>query len=206
VDEAEWAACRDPRRMLSYHRMKKAPRRLRLLAVACVRRVAPADAPFGQVLDTAERYADATADRPEFLAARKAARNAARNAVKDGHPHAAAARVLLLLTDDAMEGLTAAISSARPLGGPDGEAAECDLIRCVCGNPYRTTAFDPSWRTSTVVALARGIYEEQAFDRLPILADALEDAGCANQDVLAHCRGSGLHARGCWVIDGALGK
>jgi hypothetical protein len=65
--------------------------------------------------------------------------------------------------------------------------------------------FDPSWRTSDVVALARGIRAEDAFDRLPILADALQDAGCDNEDILNHCRGPGPHARGCWVVDGVLG-
>src|SRR5262245_19189484 len=65
---------------------------------------------------------------------------------------------------------------------------------------------DPNWLTSTVVDLARGIYEERAFDRLPILADALQDAGCDNDDLLGHCRGPGPHARGCWVVDLVLGK
>jgi hypothetical protein len=65
---------------------------------------------------------------------------------------------------------------------------------------------DPSWITSTVVALARGIRKEGAFDRLPILADALQDAGCDSEDVLNHCRGPGPHVRGCWVVDLVLGK
>ena len=65
---------------------------------------------------------------------------------------------------------------------------------------------DPRWLTSTVLDLARAIYVERAFDRLPILADALEDAGCDSADVLAHCRGEGPHVRGCWVIDLLLGK
>lgn len=68
---------------------------------------------------------------------------------------------------------------------------------------------DLSWLASnngTVVKLAQAIYDERAFDRLPILADALEDAGCTNQDILAHCRGGGEHSRGCWVVDLLLGK
>ena len=65
---------------------------------------------------------------------------------------------------------------------------------------------NPTWLTPDVVALARGIYAERAFDRLPILADALQDAGCDNADVLGHCRGPGPHARGCWVVDLVLGK
>jgi hypothetical protein len=65
---------------------------------------------------------------------------------------------------------------------------------------------DPSWLTPTVLSLAQGIYEGRAFDRLPILADALQDAGCDNEDVLDHCRGPGPHVRGCWVVDLVLGK
>lgn len=80
------------------------------------------------------------------------------------------------------------------------------LLRCVFGNPFRPVVFDPKWWSETATALAAGIYEERAFDRLPILADALEEAGCDHADVLAHCRGSGPHARGCWVVDLVLGK
>ena len=72
--------------------------------------------------------------------------------------------------------------------------------------PLPVPEADPSWLTSTVLALAGGIYEERAFDRLPILADALMDAGCANDDVLNHCRSDGPHVRGCWVVDLILGK
>jgi hypothetical protein len=68
---------------------------------------------------------------------------------------------------------------------------------------------DPSWlawNDRTVVKLAQAIYNEKAFDRLPILADALEDAACSDVDILAHCRGPGPHVRGCWVVDLLLGK
>jgi len=90
---------------------------------------------------------------------------------------------------------------------PESEmAAQSQLLRDIFGNPFRPVTVDPEWLTSTVVALARGIYDERAFDRLPILADALQDAGCENADVLDHCRGPGPHARGCWVVDLLLGK
>jgi hypothetical protein len=80
------------------------------------------------------------------------------------------------------------------------------LIHDVIGNPFRPAALDPAWRTETVLALATGIYEDRAFDRMPILADALQDAGCDNEDVLGHCRGPGPHVRGCWVVDLVLRK
>jgi hypothetical protein len=81
-----------------------------------------------------------------------------------------------------------------------------DLVRELFGNPFRPIAIDPRWQTSTVLDLARLIYDERAFDRLPILADALMDSGCDNDDVLSHCRGEGPHVRGCWVVDLLLGK
>ena len=73
-------------------------------------------------------------------------------------------------------------------------------------NPFRPMTFDPVWRTGTAVALAEGIYEERAFDRMTILADALEEASCNNADILIHCLGEGPHIRGCWVVDLLLGK
>ncbi|MBY0459710.1 MAG: hypothetical protein K2V38_20515 [Gemmataceae bacterium] len=80
-------------------------------------------------------------------------------------------------------------------------------MRDIFGNPFRPVALDPAWLTSDVLALARGIYDERAFDRMPILADALQDAGCNHDDILAHCRDANqVHVRGCWVIDLVLGK
>ncbi len=67
-------------------------------------------------------------------------------------------------------------------------------------------AFDPAWRTEAVVAITRGMYESRDFAPMPVLADALDDAGCDEPDVLAHCRKPGLHVRGCWVVDLVLGK
>jgi hypothetical protein len=82
-------------------------------------------------------------------------------------------------------------------------------LREIFGNPFRPVAVEPSWlrwQDGTVVRIARAIYDERAFDRLPILADALEEAGCTNTDILSHCRQSGGHVRGCWVVDLLLGK
>jgi hypothetical protein len=81
-----------------------------------------------------------------------------------------------------------------------------DILRDIINNPFRPVSVDPVWRTSDVVALAAGIYEERAFDRLPILADALQDAGCDDADILGHCRGDSPHLRGCWAVDLVLGK
>lgn len=80
------------------------------------------------------------------------------------------------------------------------------LLRDIVGNPFRTVAADPSWRSDTVASLVQAIFTDGAFDRMPILGDALEDAGCDNADILAHCRELGVHARGCWAIDLLLAK
>jgi hypothetical protein len=80
------------------------------------------------------------------------------------------------------------------------------ILRDICGNPFCSVTADPRWITSTAVALTQAIYADRAFDRLPILADALEEAGCDQPDLLAHCRGDGPHVRGCWVVDLILGK
>jgi hypothetical protein len=82
----------------------------------------------------------------------------------------------------------------------------CQLLHDIFGNPFRPVAFDPAWRTDTAVALARQMYESRDFGAMPILADALQDAGCDSADVLDHCRGLGPHVRGCWVVDLVLGK
>jgi hypothetical protein len=83
------------------------------------------------------------------------------------------------------------------------------LLREIFGNPFRPAAVDASWLSwngRTVPMIAQAIYDERAFERLPILADALEDAGCGDTDILRHCREPGEHVRGCWVIDLLLGK
>ena len=81
-----------------------------------------------------------------------------------------------------------------------------DQLRCIAGNPFRPVDFAP-WRTDTAVALSRQMYESRDFSAMPILADALQDAGCMNADVLNHCRDANqVHVRGCWVVDGVLGK
>jgi hypothetical protein len=93
----------------------------------------------------------------------------------------------------------------------------CDLLREVFGNPFRPPpTIDPAWLTwndGTVVRLAQSAYEERHLPagtldngRLAVLADALEEAGCTDADILGHLRGPGPHVRGCWPVDLCLGK
>jgi hypothetical protein len=107
---------------------------------------------------------------------------------------------------------------------PAHEETLCALLRDVFGNPFRPAPVDPAWRTPAVLAVARACYDTRDFTPIPVLADALEDAGCANPDVLAHCRTPDRpvqfsevsdaqrgerapveHARGCWLVDLLLG-
>lgn len=80
------------------------------------------------------------------------------------------------------------------------------LVRDIFGNPFRPVAFSPGWRTAAAVALAESMYQARDFAAMPILADALQDAGCENEDILSHCRGPGPHVRGCWVVDLVTGR
>ncbi len=86
------------------------------------------------------------------------------------------------------------------------KAAQANLVRDLFGNPFRPVTLDPMALTPTVEQFAESVYDDRSFERLPILADALEEAGCTDAAILGHCRGPGPHARGCWVLDLLLGK
>jgi hypothetical protein len=89
------------------------------------------------------------------------------------------------------------------------EKEQTSLLHDIFGNPFRPVAIDPdwlAWNHGTVPKLAQTIYDDRRFDLLPILADALQDAGCTNDEILQHCHSPGAHVRGCWVIDLLLGK
>jgi hypothetical protein len=111
-------------------------------------------------------------------------------------------------------------AEAWGLGRPDADSApereaayQSGLIRDVIGNPFRRVGVAPGWLTADVLGLARAAYDQKLLPagtldptRLALLADALEDAGCADGQVLAHLRGPGTHVRGCWPVDLVLGR
>ena len=214
MTEAEWLECADPQRMLEFLRGKASDRKLRLLAVACCRRIQRllSDERSRSALVAAEWFADGlfashdllpyyhaasqaaallASDTPGFAAARAAA-----DAVRTYRPHHEVGFCR------AAEACSGAAATAMPKDRP----AQCLLLRDIFGNPFRPVAFSPEWRTSTAVGIARGMYESRDFSAMPILADALQDAGCDSEDILSHCRGPGPHVRGCWVVDLVLGK
>jgi hypothetical protein len=101
---------------------------------------------------------------------------------------------------------------AEPIWAAE-EEAQAVLLRCIIGNPFRPVTASPSWRSPQVVALAQAAYEQRELPagtldtaRLAVLADALEEAGCTDADILNHLRGPGPHVRGCWAVDLLLGK
>jgi hypothetical protein len=101
------------------------------------------------------------------------------------------------------------VQAALAVGGVAARAelaAQCAIVRDVFGNPFRKPTFDRRWRTGTAVALARRTDQSRDASALPILADALQDAGCARADILDHCRGPGPHVLGCWVVDLVLDR
>ena len=89
-------------------------------------------------------------------------------------------------------------------------AMQAILFRCILGNPFHpVSAIFPAvlaWHDRTAPRIAQSIYDDRAFDRLPILHDALLDAGCDDEAILSHCRSEGPHVRGCWVLDLILAK
>jgi hypothetical protein len=204
MTEADWLACTDPRPMLEFLRGRAGDRKLRLFAVTLYRHLSGGDG----VVDAAERHADGTASAREMRdAGAEALWHSSSWYRQMGTEEVDAIRarygaIVAPLAHEAAE-LIVEAAGAREAG------AACDLLRDIFGNPFRRGTVDPawlSWRDRTIPKLAQAIYDDRAFDRLPILADALEDAGCTDADILGHCRRPGPHVRGCWVVDLMLGK
>jgi len=112
---------------------------------------------------------------------------------------------LLALIEDVQRAVIAETSESVAWG--EEMATQAQIVRCVVGNPFLRTHFDRAWATDTAKTLAQQMYDSREFGAMPILADALQDAGCENDDILAHCRDPhATHVRGCWVCDLVLGK
>jgi len=211
MTEAEWLACDNPPEMWEYASTINGDRKLRLLAVTlCMRlRGFLNDPRSWAAVEVAERYADGSADEDDRVKARLAASRV--DAVINGgypavyFPAQAAGDVVGVTSnlDDCFKNVYTLLSIASQ---SDACSEVGNLLRDIFGNPFRPVSFAPAWRTDTAVALARQMYESRDFSAMPILADALQDAGCDNEDILSHCRGDGPHVRGCWVVDLVLGK
>jgi hypothetical protein len=199
-------------------------RKAQLAVVACCRRVwhLMTDRRHRAAVEAAEVYADRASAGEGFRTSMEPVRALARTlppgtTVEWDPCHYITQAVRHLSSrDNAPDAASFAARSAARTAGVEGSqewiaaldaegAAVRELMVDVVGPLNRPTAAGV-WLTTTVLALARQMYEVREFSAMPILADALQDAGCASEDVLNHCRGDGPHVRGCWVVDLALGK
>jgi hypothetical protein len=214
-------------------RLKSGRRKLRLFGCACCRQVwhLMTDERSRRAVEVGERFADGLAGTKERARAEAEAaaaltaidRDLGRRMSTDGVSwpdlsacHAAQAAVFALSAGHAVGAAQSVVRCARVavewaafdecqrcmLG-------QCALVREVFGNPFRPAPVDPSWlarNDGAAVKLARAIHDEHLFGDLPVLADALEEAGCRDEAVLAHCRQPGGHVPGCRVVDAVLGR
>ncbi len=205
MTEEEWLQCNEPHKMLEFlhNSGMSSDRKFRLFAVACSRRIwSWIDALGREAVEVAERFADGFASSDELRAARLACQGAG-----DQAAWYAAATNANIAARNAARSAQAGVARSPLLGSEAAELlVQAELVWEIFGDPFRPVSLDPLWRTSNVFKLAQTIYDEQVFDRMPILADTLEKAGCDNADVLAHLRGPGLHVPGCWALDLVLGK
>jgi hypothetical protein len=235
LTEDGWLRAQNPGLLLDYARRSASARRVRLATVAMCRAAWPFLPPSPQshddaclaLLDLSERYADGAAKYSELMASRRAL---AGTDVPRGGPSdrkvaaawfASAKDPAKACTEAAFHLLGVSWSGAEELEmcsrgvkygfyGKGDWVAAClgmvAVIRDVFGNPFHLVEFDPAWRTDTALALARRMYDSRDCSAMPILADALQDAGCNDEEILNHCRGPGPHVRGCWVVDLVLGR
>jgi hypothetical protein len=235
MTETEWLACTNPMELLRWLGRRAGKRKRRLFGCACCRRVwhlIPDERSRAAVV-ASEQFADGLVSEADLEEARRQARLAHEDFEACGPPYerlyttAACVCAVKRNAGDAVHAWYGAVSALQMAGlgrrgeqGPgnpfysaitqsvwDAErTVQSHLVRDLFANPFAPPALDPAWRDRTVQELALGIYEEHAFDRMPILGDALEDAGCHDTVILSHCRDDRIHARGCWLLDQILGK
>ena len=202
--EEQWLSeTDDPYEMLNFLGKRVSSRKAKLFACACFRLgSSPLKMWEQKIVEVVERYADGLASEQERQHAEE---------VSTGKSGIA----WVTMTGD----YWTAVEAGRAAGEWRDEPLQCALVREFFGNPFRplpprkgkrqwreTLRAWLTWNEGVIPMLAQAIYEERTFQRLSILADALEDAGCASADLLTHCRSGGEHVRGCWVVDLLLGK
>jgi hypothetical protein len=205
MTEGEWLNASEPQAMLEFLRTsgRTSERKLRLFAVACSRRVwTLIDALGRSAVEVAEKFADGLAGPDELRAARLACQGAG-----DQASWYAAATIPENAARNAARSAQVGVAN-NPLVGTEAAEllAQANLVRDIFGDPFRPLSVDQSWQTPAVVELAQVIYDDRAFELLPELADALEQTGCSDAEVLGHCQAPEPHVRGCWLIDLVLGK
>lgn len=228
MSETEWLTCTDPAPMLEFVQGRISNRHCWCFVAACLRRSLPAlnycttveEAQRArESVEVLDRVVAGTANDEEvesFYSDEQTAQawgqalvcslNAAEQVVS-GMLHTRR------FANRTAERRSAAREAAKNATRQAERSAQSVLLRCIVGNPFRPTSIDPAWQTSTVLALAQATYDNRslpggALDHacLAVLADALEEGGCDNADILTHCRQSGEHVRGCWIVDAILRK
>lgn len=215
MDEEQWLTSTDPDPMLELVQGLVSQRASRLFACACCRSIWAylTDERSRRAVEVAEQFADGIVDQ-ERLAAAEADAEAA---IRVGEPldYAKRAASCTCAGSEEESGQIADLAAkwvertvkekGAPFAGDIERVFQCELLRCIFGNPYRPLILAPSLLSESVTKLASAIYNERAWDRMGVLADALEECGVAAEAV-AHCRLDTLHARGCFVVDAILGK
>jgi hypothetical protein len=210
MTEAEWLACNEPKRMLEHAEWVQSKtqfrRKERLFACACCRLVWDqlTDVRSRHAVEAAELFADGAIGKKRLLDARDGANAALVVAWKV--PSTPGAEALRGARQVAEQARTIPVNWALAALRLDRERATRDtaIVRDLF-SLFHLVAAEPRWQTPDVVHVARAMYDERLFDRMPILGDALEEAGCADLRLLEHCRQPGEHVRGCWLVDLLLG-
>ena len=217
--ERQWLTAKtiDPLRNSCEYHHKRNFRKERLFACACCRRIWDqlSDERSRAAIEAAEQFADKLIDRTTLAKSRAEALRAAhaapwpsgRRAGRFSPKFAEAATLVAHSEHFSVFVEASRCAQFATVNAVIESAAQALLLRDIFGNPFRPVAFDGAWRSDTAVSLAKHIYESRDFSAMPILADALQDAGCDHTDILTHCRDESLtHVRGCWVVDLVLGK
>jgi hypothetical protein len=218
MTEADWLTCSDPKLMLEFLLPKASDRKLRLFACALCRRIwrLLLDKRSRKAVAVSENYADGIVSKKELRRAGHAAWQAACKSQAGEGDRAdsklqdwawGAVRVACEENHEALRNcILFPVTSVLEIVSYEGAFDPGLLLRDIFGNPFQSLLVNPTWLSPQLVEFAHGIYDERTFDRLPMLADALEEAGCNKASILDHCRGPGPHVRGCWVVDVILGK
>ncbi len=220
LEEAAWRGSVYLRDLLNHvcyerevHQTKAGQRRLRLFGCASCRAIMEhiPPGPCRRAVEVAEAYAEGRAKKEDMEAARAACNPFLSRAGAGPAEINATQAAYRAASPEALRAGWAGVEASSALHGGwvKDDGVFCVLLRDIFGNPFRPASVERSWLTANdgaAAAIARAIHDDQAFGRLPILADALQDAGCSDEAILGHCRGPGPHARGCWVVDLLLGK
>jgi hypothetical protein len=225
MTEQKWLECTDPQPMLVFLRGKASERKLRLFEVACCRRIwhLLTDERSRRLVEVAEQYADGHPKPPGPL--ESAAMEAVSRFPTQSALAAAARTAVRTIWDYSPESpflnssYPPMVRDALAVAGNTAEAVPSEppvqaaLLRDIFGNPFRPVTIKPAWLIPAVRNMATAAYEERALPsgeldhaRLTVLADACEDAGCDNDELMSHLRSPGPHVRGCWPVDVILGK